>query len=355
MRRHEQTDVGMLGATGLVSERFLASFADPKSLFKLAFVIPGSEESQARNVGLRLENSDIPHPSNLDNVPVISPEQALDSDVPALVSSPRNEVAEAWERPLAEGRVLATNAEPNRRQPDTAMMNIYTNPKVYEELYELNPDGKIVAGGNCMAIINSVVMAPIMKKLGITSVDVETYQGWSGKGLREVPDDELGMISDIGIHEESKIEAEPAYLLGGMRERPKIDISAHATRGSWVYGHHARLELTFENPTSKGRLKSMLREFRKPEEINRVKYGALRPRRHPIQLEAKSLLVPDDEAFNVPRYALMPMRVQARVSKFDREQPNKATIEVFGDNLALGAAGSSLANLALLKLVGKFD
>lgn len=83
---------------------------------------------------------------------------------------------------MAKGRLVVTNASANRTRQDVPVVNAFVNPGHIDELYEMDMDGRIMTGGNCMTDIVVPTVAALDREIGVKGLVVETLQGWSGAG-----------------------------------------------------------------------------------------------------------------------------------------------------------------------------
>ena len=348
MSRPESIDVIQLGLSGVVAEKFREIAADPRSPLHLVAIASASESA---DIGKRLGQTGLAHAPILDYVPIVSIDAVPNIEAPVVFSGLRTEEAEHQEDRLSENRLLVTNASANRMQPYAALFNPYIGGEQLDELYGASVPGRILAGGNCVAIPVSMVAAPLNRALGITSMKIETAQGWSGKGVTQVPAGYEGELPDITGDEAQKIQEEPAKFLGSMKQPADIAIYAEPKRAPWVYGHHAKVEMKVGTPTTKEEVIELLNEVRAPEELRRFKYGKKGPQRRPLKLSKHSLIEHDGK--NKLRLARKPkpMRAGVHVRKV-KEDGLTIRLEVTGDNLVLGAAGSNVMNIVYARAKG---
>lgn len=344
MRTMDQIPIVQFGASGPVAEIFRETVAHPNSLFRLEAIVPASGEDL---VGLSWGNTEFCNQPALANAPVISVHDGIhNTEAHVVFSSVREDAASLYEDEFAKGRLLATNASPNRMRPDVALMNAYFNPEQLEELYAIDSEGKIIANGNCMSIIGSLAMSPIEKQLGIIAADIESLQGWSGAGKDSVPLGKEGIIEEIGGDEAEKLRTEPNKFLGSIATSAGVVITAKPRRAPWVRGHQSKIIMRLAKPTTIDEVESILDDVREPDELRGVRYGPNSPQRKPITVVRNSLTVPSSSKFTKLRRDVKPMKIRARVISVSGDNNDILTIEVAGDNLILGAAGSSVMNLA---------
>jgi aspartate-semialdehyde dehydrogenase len=348
MSNAENIEVLQLGLSGVVAEKFREIAGDPRSPLKLVGIASASDSNL---IGRKLGETSLVHPSTLDYVPIVSLDDAEQIEAPVVFSGLRTEEAEHHELHLSEGRLLVTNASANRMKPYVALFNAYVGGGQLDELYGMSIPGRIVAGGNCIAIPTSMVVAPLNKALGVVSMKIETLQGWSGRGDTEVPAGMEREFPAIGGDEPEKIQEEPPKFLGSIREPADINIKAEPKRGTWVPGHHVKIEMRTAQSTSKEEVIELLGQVRAPEELRGLSYGKKAPKRRPLRLSKRSLLEHDNK--HVLRLARTPKPMRADVHVRNvKDDGHTVRLEVASDNLVLGAAGSNVMNIMYARARG---
>lgn len=335
------------GLEGLVADNFRSAAASHNSGLELVAVAA----ARPQYVGHRLEEA-VPHCSpRWRDVPVVSLDNALEISAPVVFSGLRNEDAAEYEDKLAASRTLVTNSSVNRMRDDVALFNAYVGGTQLEQLYGAERPGYILAVGNCMTIIESVVLAPLAKEIGITAVRAKTFQGWSGAGLRAIPNDK----SPIGVipgDEREKQTTELNKFFGAMDQPANMRLSARPNRGPWVLGHYAKLEVTFQRLSSQEEVESLWHDFKAPDVLRSLHYGnKYRPRSHPVRVSRRQSLLQLGQYGAVGIVRPEPMRVKALFSGAEK-LGRQLSMEVVGDNLMLGAAGSAVMNIAYARRKG---
>jgi|GEM_PF-3575659 aspartate-semialdehyde dehydrogenase len=361
MSSQELIVVDQAGATGLVAEKF-------RQVAHLMGIELGEvATAQADHVGNLLGDEDPTCPEQWADKRLISlDDMARGTGAPAVFSGLRTEEAAAYEDRFAAGRLVVTNSAANRMRDDVALVSAYVNSEHIDQLYERDMPGRIIAGGNCFAAILTPVLAPLQRHIGITDIKVETLQGWSGTGAREVPVD----VDDIksmegtpdGAEERKKIQEEPNKMLGDTIDTPAtIGISAHPNRARWLRGHQGLVTATLAQETNVREVQHLWR-YRAPGELDAVRSqmkalsgleGINWPHKHepikPVKLLHSELVryVPIKLLHSV-----LPMRTQAHLKDVSVSDPRDIVFEVAGDNLILGAVGGNLLNLLYARAKG---
>jgi aspartate-semialdehyde dehydrogenase len=199
--------VAVLGATGMVGQRFIQLLRDHPwfELHQLA--------ASSRSVGKKYADA-----ANwqLDGEPientVCSLEDVEKGDARVVFSALPSGLAEKWERRLeAAGKAVFTNAGDLRMAPDVPLLIPEING---DQLEQIKGPGFIIANGNCSGIILTLALAPLVK-FGIEEVHVTTFQGLSGAGYPGVSALDVvdNVVPFIGGEEEKLVE-EPCKTLG---------------------------------------------------------------------------------------------------------------------------------------------
>lgn len=353
--------IDQAGATGPVNELFRQTIANPLLRMRLGRVATAREE----NVGDRLGDHDPNCPDEWTDIKLISlKDLAEGTEAGVVFSGLQAEPAAEYEDRLAEGRLVVSNASANRMRLDVPLVNAFINGHQIDELYQRDVSGRIMAGGNCMSGIIAVPAYPIHQAIGIQGMRIETMQGWSGAGKDEVPP-EASDFPPVGGDENDKIMTEPNMFLGASMEAPAdIHIGAHAKRGPWLRGHHAKITARLDRETTRHEIEELWRHFKAPEALDAVKpevralsqvEGEKWPRRYqqikPVRLRYEDLVRRDREPIKL-KGGVHPMRVKAHLLEVEARSPDMAVFEVTGDNLMLGAVGVNLLNVVYARAQG---
>lgn len=349
MIEYEKLPVVQAGLSGPVA----GIFRKIVSLERVPLELEAVAATRAEYIGKRLIDFDPNvHPLQAD-VPIISIDDAIhNTDAPVVFSNLRNEEAKEFEDDLAEGRLVATNASANRMRADVALANAYiTAGKIRDYLKEHNNAG-IIANGNCTAIILSVALAELNRRLKIQSINADTLQGWTGAGKRDVPKEFTGKVIPIGGDEKEKIETEPLLLMGASDRNPNIKISANPQRAPWILGHYIRAEIHFKKPASLAEIKRILKRYESPAALKEFGGSRILPALHPIYVSENPLVRTQGNNMILRRFPSA-MRSLVHIEDFNDDNPNHAVLGIAGDNLVLGAAGSSVMNILYAYALGE--
>ena len=246
MSTTKRIPVAVLGATGMVGQRFLSLLAD-HPWFEVA-VVAGSERSLNQRYGdavaWRLPSA--PPPAVLD-LPVVAPDAAFDAPVvfSALPTSAANTV-----EPLLAGRghVIFSNASSHRMAEDVPLLIAEVNADhlalLKTQQAKRGWPGWLVTNGNCSTIEIALALKPLADAFGLRRVQVTTMQAISGAGYPGVASYDIldNVIPYIG-QEEEKVESETRKILGAYQDRAvvpaPITMSAQCNRVAVREGHLA--------------------------------------------------------------------------------------------------------------------
>jgi aspartate-semialdehyde dehydrogenase len=244
--------VGILGATGMVGQQFIALLAN-HPWFKVEW-LGASHRSEGKAfreaVAWRL-------PSSLpDDVASRTVQAAAPGSAPKLVfSGLDSSVAGEIEGAFAEaGHIIVSNSRNYRMEPDVPLLIPEVNAD-HLALLEVQAHGRgwtgrIITNPNCSTVVLATALAPL-RQFGLKTTMITTMQAISGAGYPGVPSwDILGnVIPHIG-GEEEKIETETKKILGTLTDGNvvfhPVRLSATTTRVPVQNGHTESISVGFE-------------------------------------------------------------------------------------------------------------
>src|SRR6185295_15568177 len=244
--------VGILGATGMVGQQFIALLAN-HPWFRVEW-LGASQRSEGKAfrdaAAWRLAT---PLPADIANRIV---EAATPGRAPKLVfSGLDSSVAGEIETAFAEaGHVIVSNSRNHRMEPNVPLLIPEVNADhlcLLEAQAKSGWKGRIITNPNCAAIVIAMALAPL-RQFGLKTTLVTTQQAISGAGYPGVASwDILGnVIPHIGGGEEEKVETEPKKILGrlngGAVEDHPVVVSATTTRVPVHNGHTGSIAVALE-------------------------------------------------------------------------------------------------------------
>jgi aspartate-semialdehyde dehydrogenase len=341
--------VGILGATGVVGQRFIQLLED-HPWFEVAW-LAASDRSAGQAYGdavrWRLKT---PIPEHIRKMPV-SP--AGPDGAPRVIFAALDAgIARELEPMFAEaGCAVVSNSSAFRMQQDVPLVIPEVNPDhlalIEQQNWRKKSGGYIVTNPNCSAIGLVVALAPLHEKFGVESLFVTTMQAVSGAGYPGVASlDILGNVIPYIAKEEEKMEEETRKLLGLLNSQHVQDadftMTAHCNRVAVEDGHTESVSVKLKAKADADAIIAAFRDFSsKPHELG----CPLAPERPLV-------------------YDAAPDRPQPR---FDLDRGNGMTVSVgrlrpcgvldykftvLSHNTIRGAAGAALLNAELLKVKG---
>ncbi len=259
--------VGIIGATGMVGQRFIMLLQD-HPFFEIT-ALAASSRSAGRTykeaVGTRWKMQDA-MPASVCDMTVLD---AADIETVAglvdlvfcAVDMKKDEIR-ALEEAYAKAEIpVISNNSANRRVDDVPMVIPEINADHYAVIEAQKKRlgtkrGFIAVKPNC-SIQSYVPMLTPLRKFGIKQVVVSTYQAISGAGknFNDWPEMQDNIIPYIG-GEEEKSEIEPLYIWGKVEDGKIVPdsetvITSQCIRVPVTDGHTATVFVNFENKPTK--------------------------------------------------------------------------------------------------------
>ncbi|HSN86341.1 MAG TPA: aspartate-semialdehyde dehydrogenase [Thermoanaerobaculia bacterium] len=272
----KKIEVGVLGATGTVGQRFV-QLLENHPWFEARW-LAASDRSAGKPyreaASWQLEGAP----------PAEAAERAVEECVPGrgprlVFSSMSGSLAGEIEQAFAQaGHIVVSNSSHYRMAEDVPLLVPEINADhlglLAAQRTERGWSGAIVTNPNCAAVVLVMPLAA-WKRFGLKRVMVTTFQAVSGAGYPGVPSlDILGnVIPYIGGDEERKVETETQKILGtldGPRVEPlPLRISASCNRVPTIDGHLVTASVEFEEKPAREALIEALAGFRGlPQELN---------------------------------------------------------------------------------------
>nr|WP_317413085.1 aspartate-semialdehyde dehydrogenase [uncultured Solibaculum sp.] len=261
----KQYKVGIIGATGMVGQRFMTLLCNHPWFDVKVLAASGRSAGKPYReaIGGRWV-MDAPIPEKLADLTVLDAEKDMDQIVSQVdfvfcaVNMPKDEIRALEEKyAKAECPVISNNSA-NRFTPDVPMIVPEINPD-HAQIIEAQRKrlgtkrGFIAVKSNCSLQSYVPAIHPLMD-LGVTKVLTCTYQAISGAGktLKNYPDILDNVIPFIG-GEEEKSEQEPLKIWGSIQDgviapAASPSITAQCLRVPVQDGHMAAVFASFEKP-----------------------------------------------------------------------------------------------------------
>ncbi|HHQ45293.1 MAG TPA: aspartate-semialdehyde dehydrogenase [Candidatus Altiarchaeales archaeon] len=239
----DKLKVGVIGATGMVGQRFIQGLVG-HPYFELT-ALAASERSVGKKYSEAAKwyiEGDIPE-SVADEKVVDANAKIVDEfGLDLVFSATPSSIAKELEASFAKKIPVYSNTSTYRMVEDVPLVVGDVNPdhmKIIEEQRRNRGwNGGIITNPNCSTIGIVVPMKPIFDELGIEWMHVATYQALSGAGYDGVPSMAItdNAIPYIG-GEELKVETEPLKILGEIKKPLEFPITASCVRIPVLNGH----------------------------------------------------------------------------------------------------------------------
>ncbi len=346
----EKIRAGILGATGLVGQRFAHMLQD-HPWFEIS-ALAASE----RSVGKSYEESctwrlSSPMPDRLRKMTVKAVEPGLDCDF-VFSSLPSNVAGEIEERFALAGYPVISNSSNYRMSEDVPLLV----PEINEDHCDVIPfqkkrrnfeKGFIATNPNCTTITLVLGLAPIASEFGLDSLHITSMQALSGAGQNGVSSmDIIDNVIPLIQGEEEKVEREPLKIFGSFNNasisHAAFNISAQCNRVNVSDGHMIALSVKLKTTPSEQEFAGAYSSYLSP----------LRSLSLPSAPD-KPVLVMSEEDRPQPR--LDRELGRGMISVVGRIRPCPLLdfkYVILGHNTIRGAAGAAILNAELLKSKG---
>ncbi len=269
--------VGILGATGIVGQRFI-QLLENHPQFEIT-ALAASDRSQGKSFEeactWRLAGE---MPAFVKSMAVAAPQPPLECQL--IFSSLPGDIARDAEGSFATaGYPVISNSSAYRMDLDVPLLIPEVNPDHLALLDHQRKKwggqkGFIVTNPNCSTIMLALALAPLHSKFGVKSVVATTMQALSGAGYPGVAslaisDNVLPFIEG----EEQKIEQETLKILGKVTGEKIKDapmaLSAQCNRVNVTDGHMASVRVKLVRPASMDEVREALASFTAlPQELH---------------------------------------------------------------------------------------
>jgi aspartate-semialdehyde dehydrogenase len=249
MHTQKRIPVAVLGATGMVGQRFIELLQGHPWFELVALAASDQHEGRpyAQVAQWRLSGSEMA--ASAASLPVVScSPNALPNDIKIAFSALPAEVAGDIEATFAQaGIAVFSNAKNYRMQDDVPLLIPEVNADhalaLIEQRKKRGWKGSIVTNANCSATPLVMALKPLQEAFGVRKVMVTTLQAISGAGYPGIPSYDIldNAIPYIG-GEEEKVESETRKMLGTWQEGSgftdaQMVVSAQCNRVATREGH----------------------------------------------------------------------------------------------------------------------
>jgi aspartate-semialdehyde dehydrogenase len=356
----ERRNVGILGATGAVGQRFIQLLAEHPwfNITWLAASDRSAGKTYAEACAWRL---DTPLPERIAKM-VLQPNvpQAAGDALPRIIfSSVDAPIAKELEPMFAAaGCAVISNSSAFRMAPDVPLVVPEVNAEhldvIEAQASRKASGGFLVTNPNCCAIGLVLPLAPLQQRFGIEKLFVSTMQAVSGAGYPGVASlDILGNVIPFIKNEEEKLQEEVAKLLGRSTgngfEEAAITVSAMCNRVAVLEGHTECVSVKLRKPASEAEILAAWDEFQ-------PLHGKGLSGMHLPSAPLRAVEYEAGQARPQPRLDLM--RGEGMATTVGRLRPCSLfdwKFTLLSHNTIRGAAGAAILNAEILAVLGKFD
>jgi aspartate-semialdehyde dehydrogenase len=344
-------EVGILGATGMVGQRF-AKFLQGHPWFEIVW-LGASDRSAGKSyreaTSWRLDGA---MPANVAGLRV---EDCKPDHAPRLMfSSMDASVATEIEQAFAQaGHVIVSNSRNHRMEPDVPLLIPEVNPG-HLKIIPLQQrrrgwKGQIATNPNCSTIVLALALAPL-KQFGIRRVMATTMQAISGAGYPGVASMDINgnVIPYIG-NEEEKMESETQKILGDFAGDSIVPlaakVSAQCNRVPVVDGHMVAVSIELERKPELSEMIAAMQHFNSvPQERNL-----------PSAPPNPVIYMPESDRPQPRRDAERERGMSVFVGRLRKCPVLDYKFIALGHNTIRGAAGAAVLNAELMYSEGLLD
>jgi len=268
--------VGILGATGVVGQRFLALLEDHPYFDPVWLAASDRSAGKAYGATVRWRLR-TPLPARFAGLTL---QDAAPGNCPArVIFAALDSTAAAVLEPafVAAGHVVVSNSSALRMVADVPLLVPEVNADhlgliVHQAHY--GRGGYAVTNPNCSAVGLVMALAPLQRAFGLQRVAVVTMQALSGAGCPGVPslDSLANVIPYIG-QEEEKLEQESQKILGMLQGRSitpaSFIVSAQCNRVPVEDGHTECVSVQLASKASLEDVRQVMASFKgRPQELH---------------------------------------------------------------------------------------
>jgi aspartate-semialdehyde dehydrogenase len=341
-------NVGILGATGAVGQKFIRLLND-HPWFNI-----GTLGASGRSAGKKYRSAvqwieSIAQPEDIANMTVASCTPDNFKNIDFVFSGLDSSVAGEIESDFAKAGIpVISNAKNFRMDDHVPLLVPEVNPDhtklIHHQTFHKNGDGWIVTNPNCVVVPLVMALKPLHEQFGIQSVILTSMQAVSGAGYPGVPSlDILGNVIPLISGEESKIHTEPLKLLGSLEgdtvTHADFPIQATATRVPVRNGHMLSVSVSFHNkPKNEDQVIEIFKKWKSPLTDLKLPSAPDLP-----------LFVHDDERYPQPMlHADEEKGMRTAIGRVRSGGVMDISFIAMAHNTIRGAAGGAILNAELL-------
>jgi aspartate-semialdehyde dehydrogenase len=261
--------VSILGATGMVGQRFVSLLKDHPWFRVVA--LTGSDRSIGRPYGEACRwvlAGPMPEYARMMTVQPTEPDGESALGFSALPADLARDAEPAYAR---AGKAICSNASAFRMEADVPLLIPDVNPDhtrlIDAQRRNRGWKGFIVTNPNCTSTGLTMALRPVLDAFGIRRMFAVSLQAVSGAGYPGVASLDIldNVIPYIGGAEEEKVETEPRKMLGqfsdGQITPAAFIASAHTNRVAVSDGHTVCVSLELERKATPEAVRKAMEEF----------------------------------------------------------------------------------------------
>ncbi|MDA2935731.1 aspartate-semialdehyde dehydrogenase [Patescibacteria group bacterium AH-259-L05] len=339
---NKKIPVGILGATGMVGQKFVELLIDHPWFEIVALMASEKSVGKKYKEAVKMWQGSEPMPFHVADIKVRECKPNFDCKIvfSALDAGPAEEFEEKFAR---AGYSVVSNARIHRMDSNVPLLVPEINPD-HLELIKAQPyKGSIVTNPNCSTIGLVIALKPLLDNFGIEKVNVVTLQALSGAGYPgvaslDIVDNVIPFISG----EEDKVENEPQKIFGSYVNKKikynDISISAQCNRVGVRHGHLECVNL---------KLKQRVRE---KDIIQAWRRFSSEPQKLDLPLASKHpIYYFEDDCLPQPKYQRdIDKGMAVSIGRLQRKHIFDYKFVVLSHNLIRGAAGGAILNAELM-------
>ena len=350
MAKTAKIPVGILGATGMVGQRFI-QLLEHHPWFEVAW-LAASERSFGKPYAEAAKwKMKTPIPKKIAGMKLSAAEPS--SNPPKVIFAALDaDIAREMEPAFASaGCAVISNSSAFRMHPQVPLVIPEINADhiklIDQQSWRKQSGGFMVTNSNCSVMGLALALAPLDKAFGIESLFVTTMQAVSGAGYPGVASlDILGNVVPFIKNEEEKMEEEAGKLLGKLKGKTIVPaafgISAHCNRVAVEDGHTESISIKLKKKATAEKIIAVWREFRGMVADLKLPFAPAEP-------------IFYDERVDRPQPRLDIERGHGMTVTCGRLRPCSLLdwkFTLLSHNTIRGAAGAALLNAELLKASG---
>jgi len=340
--------VGILGATGMVGQRFI-QLLDKHKWFSIDALL-----ASERSAGKKYDDAaswylagDIPPEVAKMEVQKIDASVVEKAGLDIVFSALPSDIARKAEADFAAKVPVFSNTSTYRMEADVPLMVPEINPEHLDLLKvqkrERGWKGFLVTNPNCSTIGLVIPLKPILDSLGIEWVNVATMQAVSGAGYAGVPSMAIldNLIPFIG-GEEPKVETESQKILGALGDSgikdAEFDIFASCNRVMVRDGHTEAVFVKTEKDFEIEEVEDIFRKFRgEPQKLSL-----------PSAPKEPIVVMEQDDRPQPLKDRNLGEGMSVAVGRIRKKRSNLLKFTCLSHNTIRGAAGASILNAELV-------